>query len=594
MCDKAKGLFKGKFERLKELIVNNKVIVAILALFLIAFAVLIIVTATMPDANRLNYTEKADGTLEVAEIKNTYKDGWFCRDSLIVPEEVKGKKVTSVARLDSAKLQEIVLPDSVTEIKEEAFAGCSSLREITLGDTLQTVGDGAWKNCPSLHKLLLPQSIQTFGKAVFEGTPIEYNTVGGMNYVGNEENPYLVLVGAEETLSVARVHEETKVAAKACFEGSGIADADMGNLTHLPEDLFAGCRDLIRADISAATELGAHCFEQCANLTDVVFCERLSVIGERAFSGCGKLKSVTIGSGVKKIGDRTFAGCDGLKEVHAADLAAWCKIEFGAFEANPLSVAHRLFIGGEEIVNLQIPEGVTAIAKGAFMFCDSFKSVEIPASVSAIDEYAFIGCGGLEEVRVADLSAWCKIRFGTFGANPLSVARRLFVGGKEIVNLQIPEGTASIADRAFQGFDRLITVDIPQSVTSVGEAAFEKCTALESIAVEKENRSYSSRDGILYDKRYNGGKETVGKIVYVPMAIKGCVTIPASVASIDKKAFEGRSELQEVRFEEAEGWEISPDGDMAFAGVVFGLDDPEFAAKALTDIYCGYYWKREG
>lgn len=50
MCDKAKGFFKGKFERLKELIVNNKVIVAILALFLIAFAVLIIVTATMPDA----------------------------------------------------------------------------------------------------------------------------------------------------------------------------------------------------------------------------------------------------------------------------------------------------------------------------------------------------------------------------------------------------------------------------------------------------------------------------------------------------------------------------------------------------------------
>ena len=407
MCDKAKGFFKGKFERWKELIVNNKVIVAILSLFLVAFAVLIIVTATMPDANRLNYTTKADGTLEVAEIKNTYKDGWFCKDSLTVPEQVNGKKVTSVARLDSAKLQKIVLPDSVIEIKTEAFSDCSSLSEMTLGNRLQIIGDGAWKRCSSLHDIKIPQSVRTVGIDVFDGAPIDYHTYNGLNYVGNEENPYLVLIGAgNASLVEACVHEKAKVAANSCFIGnSRIENADAANLKKIPDRMFADCENLKRVDISAATELCANSFEACANLAEVNFGEELTVIGSQAFSGCGKLKSVAFGSEIKEIGDEAFSQCSGLQEVHINDLAAWCKVRLGARDANPLALAHRLFVGEEEIAELKIPEGVASISKGAFMFCNELTSVQIPSSITAIEEYAFLGCGGLKEVHIDDLAA---------------------------------------------------------------------------------------------------------------------------------------------------------------------------------------------
>lgn len=353
MCDKAKGFFKGKFERLKELIVNNKVIVAILSLFLIAFVVLIIVTATMPDANRLHYTEKADGTLEVAEIKDTYRDGWFCKDSLTVPEQVNGKKVTSVARLDSAKLQKIVLPNSIIEIKSEAFSDCSSLSEIALGNHLQTIGDGAWKRCSSLHDIIIPQSVRIVGIDIFEGTPIDYHTYNGLNYVGNEENPYLVLIGAENASIVeVCVHEDAEVAANSCFVGNNrIKNADAANLKKIPDRMFADCENLKRVDISAATELGANSFEACANLEEADFGEELTVIGSQAFSGCGKLKSVAFGNGIREIGDEAFSGCVGLKEVHIGDLAAWCKVAIGAHDANPLALAHRLFVGEEESLN---------------------------------------------------------------------------------------------------------------------------------------------------------------------------------------------------------------------------------------------------
>ncbi len=499
MCDKAKGFFKGKFERLKELIVNNKVIVAILALFLIAFAVLIIVTATMPDANRLNYTEKADGTLEVAEIKNSYKDGWFCKDSLIVPEQVKGKKVTSVARLDSAKLQKIILPDSITEIKSKAFSDCSSLSEITLGNHLEIIGDGAWTRCTSLHEVRIPQSVRTVGINIFDDTPIKYNIYEGLNYVGNNENPYLVLIGAENTsITEVRMHENTEVAANSCFNGNGqVENADAANLANIPDKMFANCEKLKSVNISAATEIGANCFEECVRLTEVDLGEELTAIGYRAFSGCGKLKSVIIGSKVKEIADEAFLGCSGLKEVHVGDVAAWCKIGFGEHDANPLVFAHRLFVGEEEITKLKIPEGVTSIAKGAFMFCNGLTSVQIPDSVTVIEEYAFLGCGGLREVHIDDLAAWCKIKFGINDANPLGLMHRLFVGEEEITELKIPEGVTSVGDLAFRSCHNLISVDIPKSVTSIGGNTFEDCSALEYITVAGDNKNYSSRDGII-------------------------------------------------------------------------------------------------
>ena len=190
--------------------------ILLVIVLILAVGIWAIVTSTRSDADRLVYTEKADGTLEVSEIKNTYKNGWFCKKTLTVPEEVGGKKVTSIAHIDSSKLQKIVLPDSITSIGAEAFTGDSSLREIELGSSLRTIGDGAWKRCSSLRTISFPDTVETVGSKVFDGAPIEYTQSGGLNYIGNAENPYLVLMGAGDTfLAEATVHEDTKVAAKS-------------------------------------------------------------------------------------------------------------------------------------------------------------------------------------------------------------------------------------------------------------------------------------------------------------------------------------------------------------------------------------------
>ena len=225
------------------------------------------------------------------------------------------------------------------------------------------------------------------------------------------------------------------------------------------------------------------------------------------------------------------------------------------------------------------------------MFCSGLTSIQLPNSVTTIEEDAFLGCGGLREVHINDLAAWCKIKFGAQDANPLELAHRLFVGEEEIAELKIPEGVTSISDLAFRGFRNLISVDIPKSVTSIGKSAFEDCSALEYVSVDEDNRTYSSRDGILYRKGLQGGKVT--EFVLIPKAIKGTVTIPAGIASIEKGAFSGCHGLKEVRFEEPNGWRISKNADMSFAGTLPLLEEPQQAAAYLTDIYSNFYWKRE-
>ena len=65
--------------------------------------------------------------------------------------------------------------------------------------------------------------------------------------------------------------------------------------------------------------------------------------------------------------------------------------------------------------------GLTGIADSAFDSCANLNEIEIPDSVTSIGEHAFYDCSSLRRVDITDLSAWCKIVFTDFYANPLLI-----------------------------------------------------------------------------------------------------------------------------------------------------------------------------
>lgn len=126
-----------------------------------------------------------------------------------------------------------------------------------------------------------------------------------------------------------------------------------------------------------------------------------TVIGieSHAFEDQINLKSVTIPKTVQVIRENAFDGCTGLERVNITDIAAWCNIEYDYFPmSNPLFYARHLFMDGEEIKDLTIPDGVTEIKKWTFSETLSFTRVDIAGTVTVVGDGAFGGCSNLTSV----------------------------------------------------------------------------------------------------------------------------------------------------------------------------------------------------
>lgn len=283
------------------------------------------------------------------------------------------------------------------------------------------------------------------------------------------------------------------------------------------------------------TKIADHAFSGCNLITSISIPNTVLSIGTCAFYQCNKLTSVTIPSSVTTIGSSAFYGCSSLTSVTISDLEAWCKI---TFNDNPLSYAHRLFLNGEEIKDLVIPNTVTSISNNAFRDCTGLTSVYIPNSITSFGNYVFQNCVGLTSVNIENGLA--SIVLGTFS------------GCTSLTSVTIPNSISSIGDCAFQGCKGLTNLTIPNSVMSIGSYAFYDCSGLASVTLP------SNLTSIAIQAFYQCSSLT-------------SVNIPNSVEKIGSQAFSGCSGLTSVTV----GSGINYINSLAFAN-----------CKNLEDFYC--------
>ena len=192
-------------------------------------------------------------------------------------------------------------------------------------------------------------------------------------------------------------------------------------------------------------------------------------IGSYAFYSCGSLTSVTIPNSVTSIGNRAFDGCNSLTSVNITDIAAWCSIYFYNKPANPLNGAHYLYLNGELVTDLVIPNTITRIGDYAFYKCHSLTSVTIPHSVTSIGKDVFYGCCGMSSVTIPN--SVTSIEEGTFS------------NCSNLTSITIPNSVTNIGVMAFYYCSSLAFVMIPNSVTNIDEYAFSKCKSLTSVII---------------------------------------------------------------------------------------------------------------
>ena len=363
-----------------------------------------------------------------------------------------------------------------------------------------------------------------------------------------------------ETAVIDAAKAQGKLIIPSFFDGKAVVRAKgFNNCTGLtgvifPDTVeyisgFENCRMLTRVRWSAGLKkikLGA--FDGTA-LESLVLPEGVEIL-ENAFGNCTELKSVSLPSTLTKIGNSSgvppFSGCHSLEsieitegnEVYASDgncimRKADNTLVFGCKASKIPSYTehignHAFRDSGAE--SIALPEGVTSIGNFAFDDNDRLKEIALPQSLTSIDHYAFSCCFALGKIA-------------------------------------IPDGVTELPQGLFACCTELKEVALGAKTEKIGTSVFRLCGKLERITISESNAHFKSAA----DGRFllNKTGDTL---------VLGCQdgAIPDGVKKIGEKAFEGRTGLKEIDFNEVE--EI---GEHAFV-MCAGLDRLKLTSAVRT------------
>lgn len=629
------------------------------------------IQALPPDmkVDDLYYVVTSDSTVCV-----TFKDDSYNSYSgdVVIPESVNyDGKVYIVNAIDEkafyncSGLTSVIIPNTITTIGDYAFYGCSGLTSLTIGKSVASIGYDAFNGCNNLKELNW-NAINCSSNGNMSTSNIESVTIGSEvevlpNYFVSGSKIAEVIIpnsvtwigvsafsACKDLLSIDIPNSVTVIDNQAFYYCKGLTNVTLDRVQTIGEYAFAECTGLKSIEFSDSLlyiydrafsgcsslnsitipnnvrEIGQYAFNNCIHLTSVTIGNAVSTIGHYAFVNCYHLMSVNIPSSVTTIGSDAFHNCNALSKVTISDVSSWCKITFSDTFSNPLYYSHHLFMNGQEIKQLVIPEGVTAINSYAFVNGTSFLELTLPNTLESIGNNAFEGCKRLSNVALGlsmasigsrafkDCTAISSVdcmattppimeAMDCFDSNCYDWAT-LYVPGDKVdeykstiywnkfVNtfgtgievdglyylFDLEKGEASVTYKDETYCSYTDEVIIPETVnyggaeytiTGIGKAAFAYCDELMSVTIPHTVTS-------------------IGDYAFMYCEGLTSITIPDSVKSIGDNSFDGCGALCAVEIPNS----VISIGDMAFQGctsltdITIGSGVTNIGAKAFN--YC--------
>ena len=342
-------------------------------------------------------------------------------------------------------LHEIDLSElSIDQLPSGQFTGNKSLVSIKLPQTLSSLEDNAFNGCSYLSGTIsIPASCTNIGSNAFYKTRIE-------EIVANNSGALTIGAGAF----------------KNCYYLSNSILSLKGIDTTIGGNAFA-YTNIQKVVIGEGVVVGKEAFEHCENLQELTFEDGVKEIGDWAFSSCLNLGKVSFDGIVQTLGASPFTGCNNISEVNIPSVEEWCQLTFPSAESNPIHSGASLKIGGNEVVDIQLPSNIQKIGNYAFYNCKSLKSISFGSEIHEIGDCAFYNCGSLESV--------------TFGEELMRIGSSAFNRCANLAKLDLPSKLETISSSAFSGCSKIQMVDLPLSLQSLGNSAFEYCESLEKV-----------------------------------------------------------------------------------------------------------------
>ena len=353
-----------------------------------------------------------------------------------------------------------------------AFYNCGMIESVTLGDNVTAIGERAFYDCDGLTDLSVTDSIESVDDEAFYGCDnLTYNVSGNVNYLGNADNKYAVLVGAASTsLTSVTIDSATRVILPGAF-------ADCTSLT-----------EVVVPD--SVVEIGEGAFAGCYNLTEITlpFVGRNDGSGSSShlfgyIFGLGSQSSDNYTNAYQRYGSSSYTYYyipSGLTTVTVTGGNGYYDLAYGAFS------------GCTMLESVTLGDDVDTIGSYAFEDCTSLATVDLAEGITEVGSHAFDGCTALTEIVLPDSMDY--INSYAFNNSGLTA-------------VDLGSGIYSIAADAFYGTG-ITSVVIPDGIYYLYDGAFNGCSSLAKVYYEGTETDWNSLIG-----RYGNG-DISGATVY--------------------------------------------------------------------------------
>ena len=370
-------------------------------------------------------------------------------------------------------LNKVIIPESVTKIDGDAFAECSGLVDIKMHEGINTIGSRAFYKCDRLLDIVIPDSVEK----------IEFEAFRGCDKLENiklSENLTIVgygVFGDCKSISKIEMPKSLKKFDGTWGRGTNLSYGAFGGCSNLKTvnfeagstivcaALFMGCDGIEEIELSdTITEIGDSAFKNCKNLDRITMNNGIEILESSAFEDCFSLTTINIPNTVKAISNSTFQDCTSLTEVHLSNI----------LKEIPAST----FSGCKKLTTINFPSTLTTIGNSAFSGCESLPEAILPSGVEKIESNAFKNCKAMKKAVVPDTVS--------------SVGSSAFYGCEALADITLGSKLKKIESQTFYGCTVLPSIVLPYNVTTIGDSAFVNCTKLTQITVPRNTTSIAS------------------------------------------------------------------------------------------------------
>ena len=426
------------------------------------------------------FCREQDGGIVITGVSFSINDE---RRTLTVPASIDGKPVTAIG--DDAfvteaciELTEINLPNTLKTIGSNAFYGCQSMKSLTLPEGLETIGTYAFRSA-RIESIVIPESVRQIKMNAFASCKSLKSVQLPEAVTEIQWNTFYNCTALEKVVLSPKTTHISRGAFMGCTALREINLPD--TLEYVYSNAFNDTEWLAAKyarNVPVCSDGGVFLIDgrKCAG--DVVLPDTVQRINEQAFAGNESVTGVTIPDSVTEIGIGMFFNCTALKKV--------------VLPSGITEIPDMLFnrSGLEEFT---VPDGITKIGFGAFMTCKELKKVVLPESLITIADGAFLECYALEELnipeqtvnigtQIAAMTPWLEKQHEKDGA--YVIINQCLLDADGITGTAVlPDGIKRICGSAFLDSETLTGAVVPASVEYIGAGAFYVCENLHMLTV---------------------------------------------------------------------------------------------------------------